>query len=51
MAQKHASPTKQQAEILKNNKLNPALYVVLKDLNHHMIVKHRITAEVKVVDK
>ena len=51
MAQKNASPTKAQAEILKRNGLNPMFWVVVRDLNHSMIVKHRFTGEIKVIDK
>ena len=51
MAQKNATPSKQMQDIIKRNKLNPALYVVMKELNHSIIVKHRITGDVKVLDK
>lgn len=40
MAQKNATPCKQQLEVIKKNGLNPALFVVLQDLQHSMIVKH-----------
>lgn len=51
MAQKNATQSKDQQEVIKRNKLNPALYVVIKDLQYSMIVKHRITGEFKVLDK
>lgn len=51
MAQKNATPSKAQAEVIKANKLNPALYVVVQDLQHSMIVRHRITGEFRVLDK
>lgn len=51
MAQKNATPLKRQLEIIKRNKLNPALYVVMKELDHTLIVKHRITGDIKVLDK
>ena len=51
MAQKNASPSKAQAEIIQRNGLNKLTWVVLRDLNHSMIVRHRITGEVKVIDK
>lgn len=51
MAQKNASPTKDQAEIIKRNGLNATIWVVIKELNHSMIVKHRITGEFKLIDK
>lgn len=31
--------------------LNRLFWVVLQDLNHSMIVKHRFTGEVKVIEK
>ena len=51
MAQKNATPSKEQAEILKRNGLNNLTWTVIRDLNHSMIVRHRITGEVKVIDK
>ena len=51
MAQKNATPKKRQLEIIKRNKLNPALYVVIKELEDKLILKHRITGEVKVIEK
>lgn len=51
MAQKNATPLKRQLEIIKRNKLNAALYVVIKELENSLIVKHRITGDIKVIDK
>lgn len=51
MAQKNATPNKAQQQVLKNNGLNVLTWVVIKDLNHSMIVKHRITGEVKMFNK
>lgn len=51
MAQKNATPTKEQQEVMKKNKLMPLTGVVVKDLKNSMIVKHRITGEFKVLDK
>lgn len=51
MAQKNATPTRQQQEVMRKNGLNPILFVVVKDLPHSMIVKHRITGEIKVLDR
>ena len=51
MAQKNATPNKAQQEVLKRNGLNVLTWLVIKDLNHSMIVKHRITGEIKVIDK
>lgn len=51
MAQKNATPNKAQQEALKRNGLNVLTWVVIKDLAHSMIVKHRISGQVKVINK
>lgn len=51
MTQKNATPTRQQQEVMRKNGLNSILFVVVKDLPHSMIVKHRITGEIKVLDR
>ena len=51
MAQKNATPTRQQQEVMRKNGLNSILFVVVKDLPHIMIIKHRITGEIKVLDR
>lgn len=51
MAQKNASPSKAQAEAMKRNKLNPLTWAVTRELDHSLIVMHRITGEFKCIDK
>lgn len=51
MAQKNANPTKEQARIIVKNGLERLLWVVVKDLQNSMIIKHRITGEFKVIEK
>lgn len=51
MAQKNATPSKEQQETIKRNGLQPMCWTVMQDLNHTMIIRHRITGEVKVIDK
>lgn len=51
MAQKNLTQLKRQLEIIKENGLNPALYVVIEELEHKLIVKNRFTGTVKVIDK
>ena len=51
MARKNATPSKAQQEVLKRNGLMAITWVVIKNLNHSMIVKHRFTGEVKVIEK
>lgn len=51
MAQKNASPTKEQERVLKKHGLMIHCWVVVKDLERSMIVKHRITGEFKLISK
>lgn len=51
MAQKNATPNKDQARIIKANGLTPIEWVVMRDLMNSMIIKHRITHELKLIDK
>lgn len=51
MAQKNATPTREQQEVMRRNGLNSVLWTVIKDLQHSMIVRHRITGDVKVIGK
>ena len=51
MAQKNATPSKAQQEVIRRNGLQPNLYTVVQDLQNVMIVRHRITGEFKVLDK
>lgn len=51
MAQKNATPSREQQEHMKRAGLNPHLWVVIKDLNTQMIIRHRVTCEFKVIDK
>lgn len=36
---------------MRRNGVNSVLYVVMKELDHKIIIKHRITGNVKVLDK
>lgn len=51
MTKKKKAPNNEQNEVIKRAGLNPLCWEVLQDLNHSMIVKHRITGECKVIDK
>lgn len=51
MKQKNATPTKEQSEILRKNNLNPAMYVVVKELPYSLIVKNRETGEHEIIKK
>ena len=39
------------ADILKSNCLKPACWAVIDKQDAHIVVKHRITGEVRVLDK
>lgn len=51
MAQKNATPSKEQQEAIKKNGLQPLCWTVLQNLSHSMIIRHRVTGEVKVIAK
>lgn len=50
--QKNATPTKEQAEVLKNNGIvHTHEWTIVQDLHKIMIIKHRYSGEFRVVDK
>ena len=51
MKQKNATPTKEQAEILRRNGKNPALFAVAKETPYSLIIKNRETGEFDIVKK
>jgi hypothetical protein len=51
MAQKNATPSKEQQAALKKNGLRPWEWVVLQNLHHTMIIRHRFSGEVKLINK
>ena len=51
MAQKNATPTREQKAVLEKHKMNPLYWVVVRETPHSMIIKHRITGEFKVINK
>ena len=51
MKQKNATPTKEQAEILRKQGYDPLRYVVTKELPYSLIVKNRDTDEFDIVKK
>ena len=51
MAQKNATPSKEQQNYLKAAGLNHLTWVVVRELPSCLIVKHRITGECKHIDK
>ena len=48
---KKKEPNQEQNAAIQKAGLKPLCWVVLQDLNHSMIVKHRVTGEVKVISK
>ena len=51
MAQKNATPTKEQGKVLARHGLQTFLWTVVKDLPNSMIVKQRVTGEFRVIQK
>ena len=51
MAQKNATPSKEQQQIMAKHKLPAYLWTVMKEFNHALMVRHRVTGEVRVIDK
>ena len=51
MAQKNATPSKAQQVHIKAAGLNVLTWVVQKELPNSLIVRHRITGEVKLIKK
>ena len=49
--QKNATPTREQQQILKAKGLKPFAWVVVKDYEHSMIIKNRLTGEFRSVGK
>lgn len=51
MAQKNATPSTEQQNILRAAGLRPMEWVVVKELPSSMIIKHRISGEFMHIDK
>lgn len=51
MAQKNATPSKAQQASIKAAGLNVLTWVVQKELPKSLIVRHRITGEIKLIEK
>lgn len=51
MAQKNATPSKEQKESIIKSELNPLLWTVMKELKHALVIRHRLTGKVRVIDK
>ena len=51
MAQKNATPTRKQQDVLARHGLRSLEWVVIKELPHSLIIKHRITHEFRVAEK
>lgn len=43
MAQKNATPTKEQAKVLQKHGLRPSFWVVVNETPNSLIIKQRIT--------
>lgn len=51
MAQKNATPTKEQQAVLRKHGLQEYEWVVIKDTGGSLIICHRVTKQVKLIEK
>ena len=51
MAQKNATPSKEQQVTIAKAGLNPAYWTVIKETLYSMIIRHCETKEVKLIGK
>lgn len=51
MAQKNATPTRQQTEYIRRSGRDPLYYTVIRELPHSLIVMDRLTKAVAIVEK
>ena len=51
MAQKNATPSREQQEILRRNYLDPLHWTIVRDLRYSMIIRNRQSGETRVVCK
>lgn len=49
--QKRTDPTKAQAEFIRRAGFMPNEFTVIKELGHSMLIRHRVTGEVKMISK
>ena len=49
--QNNATPTGEQIEAMSRAGLNPDDWVVIRDLRYRMVIRSRITNEVKMIGK
>ena len=49
--QKRTDPTKEQAEYILRAGFVPHEFTVIKELGHTMLIRHRVTDEVKMISK
>ena len=49
--QKNATPTEAQQGTLRKHGLNVLVWTVVKDFEHGLIVRHRVTGEIKLISK
>lgn len=51
MANTKAKRNKHQGKVLKRNGLSPTFWTVLTERETYMILKHRVTGEIKHINK
>lgn len=51
MAQKNATPTREQQAAMKRGGLKPEWWTVVRDLTYSLIVRNKLTGEFKYIEK
>ena len=49
--QNRSDPTKEQAEYIRRAGFVPHEFTVIKELGHTMLIRHRVTGEIKMISK
>lgn len=51
MAQKNATPSKEQQEYIRDAGLTPLEWSVVKDFDHSMIIRNKVSGEFQMIEK
>lgn len=50
-AQKNTTPTQEQQAVMRRNHLKPWEWTVIKELRTILIIRNRVTSQVRMIDK
>ncbi len=45
------APTKPQRDAIMRAGLNPFAWLVLQEKKHHLVIRHRVTGEIKLISR